>query len=67
MVRPMTETNLISAFAGESQAHMRYLLYADRADQKGYPNIARLFKAVAYSKKVHAGNHYKNIQHKGEA
>jgi rubrerythrin len=66
MVRPMTETNLISAFAGESQAHMRYLIYADRADQKGYPNIARLFKATAYSEKVHAGNHYKNIQHKGD-
>jgi rubrerythrin len=67
MVRLMTETNLISAYAGESQAHVRYLLYADRADQKGYPNIARLFTAVAFAEKVHAGNHYKNIQHKGEA
>lgn len=66
MVRPMTETNLISAFAGESQAHMRYLIYADRAAHKGYPNIALLLTAVAYSEKVHAGNHYKNIQHKGE-
>jgi rubrerythrin len=66
MVRPMTETNLISAFAGESQVHMRYLIYADRAGQKGYPNIARLFTAVAHAEKVHAGNHYKNIQHKGE-
>ena len=63
----MTETNLISAFAGESQAHMRYLIYADRANQKGYPNLAQLFTAVAYSEKIHAGNHYKNIQHKGEA
>lgn len=67
MVKPMTETNLISAFAGESQAHMRYLVYADRAEKKGYPNIARLFTAVAYSEKVHAGNHYRNIQRKGEA
>ncbi|MCW4049569.1 MAG: rubrerythrin family protein [Candidatus Bathyarchaeota archaeon] len=62
----MTEDNLISAFAGESQAHMRYLLYADRAEQQGYPNISRLFKAVAYAEKVHAVNHYKNIQHKGD-
>lgn len=66
MVRPMTETNLISAFAGESQAHMRYQIYADRAEKIGYSNIARLFRAVAYAEKIHAGNHYKNIQHKGE-
>lgn len=66
MVRPMTETNLISAYTGESQAHMRYLIYADRAEQTGYHNIARLLKAVAYSEKVHARNHYKNIQRKGE-
>lgn len=66
MVRPMTEANLISAFAGESQAHMRYQLYADRAEKNGYTNIARLFKAIAYAEKIHAGNHYKNIQHKGD-
>jgi len=63
----MTETNLISAFAGESQAHMRYLLYGDRADDKGYPNVARLFRAIAYAELIHAGNHYKNIQHKGDS
>ena len=67
MVRAMTETNLISAFAGESQAHMRYLLYGDRADDKGYPNVARLFRAIAYAEKIHAGNPYKNIQHKGDS
>jgi rubrerythrin len=66
MVRPMTETNLVSAFAGESQAHMRYLLYADRSEKKGFENIARLFQAIAYSEKIHAGNHYKNILHKGD-
>ena len=67
MVRPMTESNLISAYAGESQAHMRYTLYADRAEKNGYPNIARLFRAIAHAEKIHAGNHYKNIQHKGDA
>ena len=66
MVRPMTESNLISAFAGESQAHMRYQIYADRAEKSGYDNIARLFRAIAYAEKIHAGNHYKNIQHKGD-
>ncbi len=66
MVRPMTENNLISAFAGESQAHMRYILYADRAEKSGYDNIARLFRTIAHAEKIHAGNHYKNIQHKGD-
>jgi rubrerythrin len=66
LVRPVTEGNLISAFAGESQAHMRYLLYADRAKKNGFYNISRLFKAIAYAEKIHAGNHYKNIQHKGD-
>ncbi len=65
MVRPMTESNLISAYAGESQAHMRYSLYADRAEKSGYSNIARLFRAIAHAERVHAGNYYKNIQLKG--
>jgi rubrerythrin len=67
MVGEMTETNLRSAYAGESQAHMRYAIYADRAEKEGYPNVARLFKAIAYAEKVHASNHYKNIRTKGAA
>jgi rubrerythrin len=61
MVKPMTEGNLISAYAGESQAHMRYMIYADRAEKSGYNNIARLFRAIAHAEKIHATNHYKNI------
>ena len=67
MVREMTETNLRSAYAGESQAHMRYAIYAERAEKRGFPNVARLFKAVAFSEKVHASNHYRNIRTKGAA
>jgi rubrerythrin len=65
MVRPMTELNLISAFCGESQAHMRYLIFAKRAKEGGYSNISRLFTAVAYAERIHAGNHYRNIMTKG--
>jgi rubrerythrin len=65
MVRPMTEDNLISAFAGESQAHMRYTLYSVRAE-KNFPNVSRLFKAVAFAERIHARNHYRNIQHLGD-
>jgi len=67
MVRPMTEMNLISAYCGESQAHMRYLLYAKRAADAGYKNISRLFTAVAHAERIHAGNHYRNIIRKGDA
>ena len=67
MVREMTETNLRSAYAGESQAHMRYVIYAERAEKRGFPNVARLFNAVAFSEKIHASNHYKNIKTKGAA
>ena len=65
MVREMTETNLRSAYGGESQAHMRYAIYADRAKKEGFPNVARLFTAVASAEKVHASNHYRNIKTKG--
>ncbi len=64
-VREMTETNLKSAYAGESQAHMRYTIYAKRAAEEGFPNVARLFTAVAFAEEVHASNHYKNIMSKG--
>jgi rubrerythrin len=65
MVHQMTESNLISAYCGESQAHMRYLIFAKRATDEGYPNISRLFKAVAHAERIHASNHYRNIMVKG--
>jgi rubrerythrin len=61
----MTESNLISAFCGESQAHMQYLIFAKRAKEVGYSNISRLFTAVAHAERIHAGNHYRNIMTKG--
>lgn len=61
----MTETNLKSAYAGESQANMRYTIYARRAAEEGYSNISRLFTAIAYAEQVHASNHYKNIESQG--
>ncbi len=49
--------NLEFAFSGESQAHVRYQFYSEIADKEGMENIARLFKAVSYAERVHAGNH----------
>jgi hypothetical protein len=40
----MTQQNLESAYSGESQAHMRYLIFSEVAEREGKPNIARLFK-----------------------
>ena len=45
----MTEENLKAAFAGESQASQKYLAFAAKADVEGYPNVGRLFRAVAYA------------------
>lgn len=60
-MRPMTEENLKAAFAGESQAHMRYLIFADQAEKEGKRNLARLFRAIAYAEQVHATNHYREL------
>lgn len=60
-MRKMTEDNLKAAFAGESQAHMRYLIFADKAEKEGHPNVARLFRAIAYAEQVHATNHFKAL------
>ena len=49
--------NLATAFAGESQANRKYLAFAKRAEDEGYPQIAKLFKAAAAAETVHAHNH----------
>lgn len=54
----MTADFLRSAYGGESMAHMRYLVWGEAAEKDGFPNIGRLFKAVAYAEWVHAKNHF---------
>jgi len=54
----MTESNLKSAYGGESQAHMRYLAWADKAERDGFPSVARLFRAISYAEQVHATSHF---------
>jgi len=60
-MRAMTNENLSAAFAGESQAHMKYLAFSAKAEKEGRPNIARLFHAIAYAEQVHATNHLKEL------
>lgn len=59
----MTEQNLINAFGGESQAHMRYLHFADTAKKEGFLHTERLFRAIAHAEYVHAGDHYRELRH----
>jgi rubrerythrin len=58
----MTKANLEAAFAGESQAHMKYLIFADQAEKDGFPNIARIFRATAFAEQVHATSHFKVLK-----
>lgn len=62
MVRAMTQDNLRSAFGGESQAHMRYRIWAVTAEKEGFPNVARLFNATSDAEQVHATLHFKALR-----
>lgn len=54
-----TDKNLMTAFAGESQANRRYLAFARKAEAEGFIQVAKLFKAAAEAETVHALNHLK--------
>jgi rubrerythrin len=49
-----TMENLKTAFVGEAKACLRLLGYAEKADQEGYPQMAKLFRAISSGEKVHA-------------
>ncbi len=52
-----TQDNLANAFAGESQANRKYLAFAKKAEDDGFPQVAKLFKAAAAAETVHAHAH----------
>jgi len=49
-----TEKNLLAAFAGESQARSRYTLFARKAKEEGYNQIAKIFMETAENELEHA-------------
>ena len=57
-----TTKDLMEAFAGESQANRKYLAFAAKADQEGYPQVARLFRAAAAAETIHAHNHLRALK-----
>ena len=52
-----TLQNLKDGFVAESQAHQRNLAFALKADQEGFPQMGKLFRAVAEAEGIHAFNH----------
>ena len=49
-----TEANLLTAFAGESQARNKYTYFASKAKKDGYQQIAEIFQETADNEKEHA-------------
>ena len=49
-----TSDNLAAAFAGESQANRKYLAFAKKAENDGFPQVAKLFRAAAAAETIHA-------------
>ena len=60
-----TEQNLKDAFAGESQAHTKYLYYASKAKKDGFEQIAGFFEETARNEKEHAKIWFKFL-HEGD-
>ena len=60
-----TEANLMTAFAGESQARNKYTYYASKARKDGYVQIAEIFEETAANEKEHAKLWFK-LLHGGE-
>lgn len=60
-----TEQNLLTAFAGESQARNKYTYYASKAKKEGYNQIAAIFEETANNEKEHAKIWFKQL-HNGE-
>lgn len=57
-----TMDNLKSAFAGESQANQKYRAFAKKAEQDGFPNVAKLFRTAAEAERIHAEGHLKSME-----
>jgi rubrerythrin len=49
--------NLLTAFNGESNAHVRYAAFAKKADEEGYHQVASLFRAASRAEQIHATSH----------
>jgi rubrerythrin len=62
LVGSQTEKNLLTAFAGESQARNRYTYFASQAMKEGYRQISEIFTETANQEKEHAKRFFKFLE-----
>lgn len=58
----LTEKNLLTSFAGESQARMRYTYFAEEARREGFEQIAAIFLETAEQEKMHAERMFRFLE-----
>jgi rubrerythrin len=57
-----TREALQQAYAGEAQAALRLKVYAEKAEEEGYPQIAKLFRVIASSEEIHGARALKVLK-----
>jgi len=62
LIGSKTEKNILTAFAGESQARNRYTYFAKQAKKEGYVQISQIFEKTAEQEKEHAKRLFKFLQ-----
>ncbi len=66
LVGTKTEKNLKQAFAESSQANLRYLYFAQKADLEGYNDVSAVFRSTAEGETGHAHGHLKYLAEVGD-
>jgi len=64
-MKDRTKANVHTAYVGESKAVFRLRAFAKKADEEDYPQLARLFRAIAESESVHAENYFRLLEEVG--
>ena len=57
-----TRDALQQAYAGEAKAALRLKVYGEKAEEEGYPQIAKLFRVIAYSEEIHGARALKVLK-----
>lgn len=61
-MRERTASNVHEAFVGEAKAYQRLLMFARKAEEEGFAQIAHLFRAVATAEGVHSRRHFAMLE-----
>jgi rubrerythrin len=57
-----TKENLHQAYAGEAKAALRLKVYAEKADEEGLPQVAKLFRVISFSEEIHGARALKALK-----